>query len=137
MFFHVWVKIILMKFANNNDQVKFRPRIEPEKQRALASFHFMNSVKVVMVVMIVTMIMMMMIMMMMIIIIIVIDYNGYQNRCSLSSTIPSGQLQTRLPPSLSTGQPQLSLIESNFELKLDFQRFIPQGMFYYHKKYCF
>ena len=37
---------ILIKFPKN--QVKFRPRLEPEKERALASFHVMNSVKVVM-----------------------------------------------------------------------------------------
>ena len=41
-------------------QVKFRPRLEPEKQRALASFHIMNSVKVSMMVIMVMLTMTMM-----------------------------------------------------------------------------
>ena len=52
----------MISFPNN--QVKFIPRLAPEKQRALASFHIMNSVKVGMVAMMIITEMIRMVMMM-------------------------------------------------------------------------
>ena len=60
---------ILIKFPKN--QVKFRPRLEPEKERALASFHVMNSVKVVMVPMMMMLMLMLMIVMVMMMMMVV------------------------------------------------------------------
>ena len=65
---------ILIKFPKN--QVKFRPRLEPEKERALASFHVMNSVKVVMVPMMMMLMLMLMIVMVMMMMMMVVVMMG-------------------------------------------------------------